>query len=49
MLVDLVTPLKDGDSVPLKLTFEDKTGAKQTVEVKAVVKPLAPAAPHAMK
>jgi copper(I)-binding protein len=49
MLVDLVAPLKDGDSVPLKLTFEDKTGAKQTVDVKAVVKPLASGAPHAMK
>jgi copper(I)-binding protein len=49
MLVDLVAPLHDGDSVPFKLTFEDKTGAKQTVEVKAVVKPLTAAAPHAMK
>ena len=49
MLVDLVAPLKDGDNVPLKLTFEDKTGGKQTVDVKAVVKPLTAAAPHAMK
>ena len=49
MLVDLVTPLKEGDSVPLKLTFEDKGGKKQTVEVKAVVRPLTAAAPHAMK
>jgi copper(I)-binding protein len=49
MLVDLVAPLKNGDSVPLKLTFEDKTGAKQTVDVKAVVKPLTEGAPHAMK
>jgi len=49
MLVDLVAPLKNGDSVPLKLTFEDKTGAKQTIDVKAVVKPLAAPAPHAMK
>jgi copper(I)-binding protein len=49
MLVGLVAPLKDGDSVPLRLTFEDKAGAKQTVDVKAVVKPLTTAAPHAMK
>jgi periplasmic copper chaperone A len=41
MLMDLVKPLKDGDAVPLQLTFEDKAGKKQTVEVKAVVRPLA--------
>ena len=41
MMMDLVKPLKDGDLVPLQLTFEDKAGKKQTVEVKAVVKPLA--------
>jgi periplasmic copper chaperone A len=41
MLMDLVKPLKEGDTVPLQLTFEDKAGKKQTVEVKAVVKPLA--------
>jgi copper(I)-binding protein len=51
MLMDLVRPLKDGDTVPLQLTFEDKAGKKQTVEVKAVVRPLAasgtpPAAKH---
>lgn len=49
MLVGLVAPLKDGDSVPLRLTFQDKTGAKQTVDVKAVVKPLTTTAPHPMK
>ena len=49
MLMDLVAPLKEGDTVPLKLTFEDKGGAKQTIDVKAVVKPLTAAAPHAMK
>ena len=49
MLVGLVAPLKDGDSVPLKLTFEDKAGSKQTVDVTAVVKPLASGSPHAMK
>ena len=41
MLMDLVKPLKDGDTVPLQLTVEDKAGKKQTVEVKAVVRPLA--------
>ena len=40
MLMDLVKPLKEGDTVPLQLTFEDKAGKKSTVEVKAVVKPL---------
>ena len=40
MLMDLTQPLKDGDMVPITLTFEDKNGAKQTVAVKAVVRPL---------
>jgi copper(I)-binding protein len=40
MLMDLVKPLKDGDTVPLQLTFEDKAGKKQTLEVKAQVKSL---------
>ena len=40
MLMDLVQPLKEGDAVPLKLTFEDKAGKKQTLEVKAQVKAL---------
>jgi hypothetical protein len=41
MLMDLVKPLKDGDTAPLRLTFQDKAGKKQTVDVNAVVKPLA--------
>jgi copper(I)-binding protein len=49
MLLDLVAPLKEGDSVPLKLTFEDKAGKKETLDVKAVVRPLAAGAPHTMK
>jgi len=50
MLVDLVAPLKEGDMVPLKLTFEDKAGTKQTVDVMAVVRPItAGAASHAPK
>ena len=40
MLMDLVKPLKEGDTVPLQLTFEDKAGKKSTVEVKAAVKSL---------
>ena len=40
MLLDLVQPLKEGDTVPLKLSFEDKAGKKQTLEVKAQVKAL---------
>ena len=37
---DLAKPLKEGDTVPLTLTFEDKTGKKQTVVVKAPVRAL---------
>ena len=40
MLMDLTQPLKVGDTVPLLLTIADKAGNKQTIEVKAVVKPL---------
>jgi periplasmic copper chaperone A len=45
MLMDLVSPLKDGDTVPLQLTFEDEAGKKQTIEVKATVRPLAAGGP----
>ena len=41
MLFELQQPLKEGDVVPLTLTFEDKAGKKSTVEVKAAVKALA--------
>jgi copper(I)-binding protein len=47
MLMDLTRALKDGETVPLTLTIEDKTGRKTTVEVRAIVKPLAPGAPAA--
>jgi copper(I)-binding protein len=40
MLFDLKAPLAAGDVVPLTLTFEDGTGKKSTVEVKATVKAL---------
>jgi copper(I)-binding protein len=40
MLMGLAQPLKEGDTVPLKLTLEDKAGKKTTVEIKAPVKAL---------
>jgi copper(I)-binding protein len=40
MLMDVTGPLKEGDTVPLTLTFEDKAGKKETLEVKARVKAL---------
>ena len=40
MLMDLAQPLKEGDVVPMTLTFEDKAGAKQTIAVKAPVRSL---------
>ena len=47
MLMALQQPLKDGDSVPITLTFEGRDGKRQTVEVKAPVRPLtAPVPPH---
>jgi len=40
MLMDLAKPLGAGDTVPLRLTFEDKDGKRTTLEVKAEVRPL---------
>jgi copper(I)-binding protein len=40
MMMELAQPLKEGDTVPLTLTFEDKAGKKQTIEVKAPVRAL---------
>ena len=40
MLMGMTRPLKDGDTVPLTLTFEEKGGRKTSVDVKALVKPL---------
>jgi len=40
MLFELKAPLNAGDVVPLTLTFEDKSGKKSTVEVKAMVRAL---------
>jgi copper(I)-binding protein len=41
MLMDLGQPLKEGDKVPLTLTFADKAGRKTTQDVTATVRPLA--------
>jgi len=41
MLMDLAQPLKEGDKVPLTLTFADKSGRKTTQDVTATVRPLA--------
>ncbi len=43
MLLDLKAQLKEGDSVPLTLTIENRDGSRQTLEVKAPVRPLAAA------
>ncbi len=40
MLMDLKAPLKAGDSVDLSLVVEAKDGKKETIAVKAPVKPL---------
>ena len=40
MLMGLAHPLKEGDTVPLSLTFEDKAGTKQMIVVKAPVRAL---------
>lgn len=40
MLMDLKRPLREGESVPVTLTFEDRAGRKQIVEVSASVKAL---------
>ena len=45
MLLDLARPLKEGDSVPLSLTFADKAGRRTTQEVVAKVRALAAPAP----
>jgi copper(I)-binding protein len=45
MLMGLAQPLNAGDSIPVTLTFEDKAGKKQTLEVKAQVRSLTAGAP----
>ncbi len=48
MLMDLKSQVKEGDAVPLTLTFETKDGKRQTLEVKAPARTMsAPAqSPH---
>ena len=48
MLMDLKSQVKEGDAVPLTLTFETKDGKRQTLEVKATARTMkAPAqSPH---
>jgi copper(I)-binding protein len=40
MLMDLKQAVKEGETVPLTLVFEGKDGQRETVEVKAPVRPL---------
>lgn len=40
MLLDLRKPLQPGDAVPLVLTVEGSKGKRETLEVKAAVRPL---------
>lgn len=46
MLLDLATPLREGERVPVTLTFVDKTGRKSTQTVEATVRPLTASAAH---
>ena len=41
MLLDLKRQLKDGETVPVTLTIEGRDGKKESIEIKAPVKPLA--------
>ncbi len=49
MLMELRQQLKDGDTVPITLTFESAGGARESVEVKALVRPLGATGPAAHK
>ena len=40
MLLDIAQPLKEGDSIPMVLTFADNAGRRTTQEVKATVRSL---------
>jgi copper(I)-binding protein len=40
MLMDLVAPLKEGETVPVTLTFVDKDGKRTTQEIRAKVRAL---------
>jgi copper(I)-binding protein len=49
MLEELAHPLKEGDKVPLILTFVDSSGKRRAVEVQAPVVPLGMAGPGALR
>jgi hypothetical protein len=40
MLIDLKTQVKDGDMIPITLVIENKDKKRETVEIKALAKPL---------
>lgn len=40
MLLDLANPVRDGEVIPLTLIVEDKDGKRETIDVKAVARPL---------
>lgn len=46
MLMGLAKQVKEGEQVPLTLVIEDAKGARQTLEVQALVRPLAAEAGH---
>jgi periplasmic copper chaperone A len=45
MLMDLTQPLKEGETIPVTLTFVDKEGRTTTQEIKAPVRALTAAMP----
>jgi copper(I)-binding protein len=45
MLMDLTQPLREGETIPVTLTFADKTGRRFTQEIKAPVRALTAAMP----
>jgi len=46
MMMNLKGQMKEGDTVPLTLVVEDKDGKRQTLEVKAPVRPLTASTGH---
>jgi hypothetical protein len=46
MLLDLKQQMKDGDSVPITLVIVGKDGKRETLEIKAPVRPLGAAEPQ---
>jgi len=40
MLIDLKRPLKDGEAVPFTLVIQGREGRRETVEIKAQVRPI---------